>query len=191
MTTTVLTTPRTRAALTFTIALIGLGLGLSTFAGCESQRDRSTSALADPAVSERPPAAAAARVTVDARTQYQLATDIATTERMRPDEAAVRLSEIQRDWQGKRYRWQVAVIPALCRAPQRCNVMPFDTGGTDRAIVQGWLPRLDLDDDAFAAIEHSCRGKARCRIEFEGTLSKLVLSTDAFTSLGFHDVEIL
>ncbi|HWN69150.1 MAG TPA: hypothetical protein VNM90_16035 [Haliangium sp.] len=136
-------------------------------------------------------AAPAAAPVMDQRTQYDLAKEIAAAEAMPRNEAGLRLPEIRRDWIGKRYQWEVGVIPAFCASIESCHVLPFEIGAKDRHIVQGWLPRLEVTQDGFAAIQSACKGAERCRIEFRGTLSKLVLSTEELTSLGFSDVEIL
>jgi hypothetical protein len=127
----------------------------------------------------------------DTRTQYDLATAIGAVEKLPKDQAALELPEIRRDWVARRYQWKVDVIPALCASVERCNVLPFDTGHADRHITQGWMPRLELDEADFASIQRACAGAQRCTITFRGTLTKLVLSTEEFTALGFSDVEIL
>jgi hypothetical protein len=164
-----------------------------TWAGCDQ---RQPTQPADPAAaaattapgSEEP--APAAPSTLDTRTQYDLAREIAAAEAMPKDEASLRLPEIRRDWIGKRYQWKVHVLPPMCASVESCNVMPFEIGEKDRQIVQGWMPQLELTQDDFAAIQSACKGADRCTITFQGTLSKLVLSTEEFTSLGFSDVEI-
>jgi hypothetical protein len=127
----------------------------------------------------------------DTRTQYDLATAIGAVEKLPKDQAALELPEIRRGWVARRYQWKVDVIPALCASVERCNVLPFDTGHADRHITQGWMPRLELDEADFASIQRACAGAQRCTITFRGTLTKLVLSTEEFTALGFSDVEIL
>jgi hypothetical protein len=131
-----------------------------------------------------------AELAVDPRSQYDLAAAIAEAEGMHPDEAEDALDRVRREWQGKRFRWKVHLVPALCPSAERCHVVPFDRAGADRAIMQGWLPRLELAPAAFAALQAQCGDRPRCGIEFEGTLSRLVLSTDDLTSLHFGDVRI-
>jgi hypothetical protein len=106
------------------------------------------------------------------------------------DGAALALAEIRRDWLGKRLRWQVYVIPALCARPDLCHVLPFDRGGRDRAVVHGWMPELHLDLQTFAAVHATCAGEPRCLVEIEATLGGLELSTEYPTALAFHDVKI-
>lgn len=163
----------------------------AAWAGCDQrqptqQTDQPAAAVAKAPGSEEP----AAAPVMDGRTQYDLVKEIAATEVMPRDEAAVRLPEIRRNWIGKRYQWKVDVIAGVCASAESCHVLPFDTGASDRHIVQGWMPGLELTEDGFAAIQRACKGAARCTITFRGTLSKLVLSTEEFTSLGFSDVEI-
>lgn len=127
----------------------------------------------------------------DTRTQYDLATALAAIEQLPREQAALELPELRRGWIARRYQWKVHVVPALCASVERCNVQPFDTGGADRHIVQGWMPRLEIDEADFASIQRACTGAERCTVTFRGTLTKLVLSTEEFTALGFTDVEIL
>jgi hypothetical protein len=168
-----------------------------TWAGCDQRKQTQPpdQSVGQPAAavttapgSEEP--APAATATLDTRTQYDLASEIAKAEAMPRDEAALRLPEIRRNWIGKRYQWKVHVVPALCASVESCHVMPFEIGEKDRHIVQGWMPRLEVTQDGFAAIQSACKSADRCTITFQGTLSKLVLSTEEFTSLGFSDVEI-
>ena len=167
------------------------------WAGCDQRKstqpadqpsDQQAAAVTTAPGTEEP--APAAPSTLDTRTQYDLASEIAKAEAMPRDEAALHLPEIRRNWIGKRYQWKVHVIPALCGSAESCHVLPFEIGDKDRHIVQGWMPRLELTGDGFAAIQSACKGADRCTITFRGTLSKLVLSTEEFTSLGFSDVEI-
>jgi hypothetical protein len=126
---------------------------------------------------------------VDSRTQFDLAAAITAAERS--DEAEDALDRVRRDFQGKRYRWTVYVMPALCPSAERCHVLPFDRAGADRTIMQGWMPRLELDADSFVALRRQCGDQPRCTIELEGTLSRLVLSTESLTSVHFGDVRIV
>ena len=161
-----------------------------TWASCDERQPTSRGDQPAAAVTTAPSSKETAPA-MDQRTQYDLARDIAAAETMPRDEAALRLPEIRRDWIGKRYQWEVGVFPAFCTSAERCRVLPFEIGEKDRHIVQGWMPRLELTQDGFAAIQSACKGAERCRIKFRGTLSKLVLSTEELTSLGFSDVEVL
>lgn len=171
-----------------------LGLVVS---GCEERTaPQGQTEMAGAAVRQAPSAEqtaepSAAALMEDKRTQYDLAAVIGAAERLPRDQAALELPEIRRDWVNRRYQWKVDVIPALCASVERCNVLPFDTGNADRHITQGWMPRLELDEADFASIQRACANAERCTITFRGTLTKLVLSTDEFTALGFTDVEIL
>jgi hypothetical protein len=127
----------------------------------------------------------------DTRTQYDLAAAIAALEAMPRDQAALEMPGVRRDWVARRYQWKVYVVPALCSSVERCNVQPFDTGGADRRILQGWLPRLEIDEADLAAIQRACASTQPCTVTFRGTLTRFVLSTEEFTALGFTDVEIL
>lgn len=184
----------------FAAMLAVLGLAVS---GCEGRTATQPEAKAEAktdkagaAVKQAPSAGeqtepSAGTPIADTRTQYDLATAIAAIEKLPKDQAALELPELRRDWITRRFQWKVDVIPALCASVERCNVLPFDTGNTDRQITQGWMPRLELDEADFASIQRVCANTQRCTITFRGTLTRLVLSTEEFTALGFTDVEIL
>lgn len=170
-----------------TVALsIALAVLAAASAGCSKDRsDRSAGAAATIPAAET-------RVPVDSRSQYDLVAAIAEAERLDSDDADIRYEEIRRDYQGKRFRWQVHRIAALCPGTERCNVLPFDAGGEDhRKVVQGWMPKLQLTPETFAALDARCAGDQRCTFEFEGTLDKFVLSTEHLTSLHFNDIRVL
>lgn len=124
----------------------------------------------------------------DARSQRELAAEIAAAEKMRKDEAEARYGEIRASWLGKRVRWTVSVLPALCRSAAACHALPFDRLGADRAIVQGWMPRLRLDAAGFAALQVRCSGQARCPVTIDATIAELTLSTEEPTALTLADV---
>jgi hypothetical protein len=126
----------------------------------------------------------------DARTQRELAAEIAGAEKLRKDEQEIRYGEIRASWLGKRVTWTVDVLPALCRSAESCHALPFDRMGADRAIVQGWMPRLRLDGATFAALEARCTGRARCPVTVEATVSDFTLSADEPTSLALADVVV-
>jgi hypothetical protein len=162
---------------------------LLAWQGCKGKaRNQDPGHAHDPA---GPSGADRAELAVDSRSQYDLAAAIAEAERMYPDEAEDALDRIRREWQGKRFRWKVYLVPALCPSAEGCHVVPFDRAGADRTILQGWMPRLELTPAAFAVLREQCGDRPRCDIEFEGTLSRLVLSTDDLTSLHFGDVRIM
>lgn len=181
------------------VAAMLTALGLAA-AGCEERTTPRTGPgedTAGAAVRQAPnpeapgPAEPSGPPIEDTRTQYDLATALAAIEQLPREQAALELPELRRGWIARRYQWKVHVVPALCASVERCNVQPFDTGGADRHIVQGWMPRLEIDEADFASIQRACTGAERCTVTFRGTLTKLVLSTEEFTALGFTDVEIL
>jgi len=145
--------------------------------------------------STRRAAAAGAKATastsaVDPRTQFDLSRALDDVETLDMNGMAVGYEKIRASWEGKRYRWHVRVVPALCRR-EACNVLPFELADRQRGAVHGWMPGLELDETAYAAIEKSCAGQSSCPIDIEGTLSKLVVDTENPTSLEFSDVRVL
>jgi hypothetical protein len=136
-----------------------------------------------------PATAQPARASLDARSQFDLALAIDQADRSEDPELAY--ARVRKDWLGKRYRWSVYRIAPLCRSAESCNVLPFDRGGRDARVVQGWMPRLALDDGAMKAIAARCGDLPRCEIAFEATLSQMTLSLDKPTSLAFDQVAVV
>lgn len=162
-------------------ALVSIVAGAAACTDSDSQQPRRAA-----------PAAVARTAALDSRSQYDLAAALSQVESSRdPDSVALGYQKIRASWTGKRYRWRVRVIDALCRSRDACNVLPFDRAGRDRSVVHGWMPRLLLDDSAFAAIARRCSGMASCEIGIEGTLSELTVDTENPTSLQFRDVRVL
>lgn len=132
-------------------------------------------------------------VAMDPRDQYALVAALSAAERLAPDRADERYHQIYRDFRGKRYRWTAYRIAALCPSARRCNVVPFAADHRQKS-TQGWMPRLELSEDAFAALESRCAAatdsKGYCKFQFEGTMSKLVVSTQHLTAMTFSDVRI-
>ncbi|HKE16276.1 MAG TPA: hypothetical protein VKB80_15490 [Kofleriaceae bacterium] len=144
------------------------------------------------AASAAPARATAAAASLDPRSQYDLARALAQAEASRdPGGLAATYQKIRASWTGKRYHWRVRVLEPLCRSREECNVLPFARAGRDKAIVNGWMPHLVLDDTAFASIRRTCAGKPTCEIDMEGTLSQLSLDTEYPTSLEFSQVRVL
>jgi hypothetical protein len=154
-------------------------------AGCRDEGRASGSAAA-------PAAPTTASASLDPRSQHDLARALTEVETSRDrSEASSGYARVRSSWVGKRYRWTVRVVEPLCRSRDACNVLPFDRTGRDRDVIQGWMPRLVLDDGAFAAIQRACTGRPRCEIAVEGTLSRLVADTENPTSVEFSQIRVL
>lgn len=125
---------------------------------------------------------------IDRRSQRDLAGEIAQAERLRKDEADVEYGRIRKSWLGKRVSWKVDVMNALCRSADECHALPFDRLGADRAVVQGWMPRLRLDPASFAGLQARCAGRVRCPVTVQATIAELTLSTQEPTSLTLDGV---
>ncbi|MBK7539347.1 MAG: hypothetical protein IPI49_29100 [Myxococcales bacterium] len=63
---------------------------------------------------------------------------------------------LRQRWQGKRVRWSVTRVPALCGPTDPCHVQPFASARRTETSAHGWLPEL-----RFAAGE---REKLLCRL---------------------------
>jgi hypothetical protein len=142
----------------------------------------------DPApVKPAPPAAPV----IDTRDQYAFASALSQAQRSPPEEQEQRYAELRRDYRDKRLSWEVRFSPTLCRSGDRCVVLPFDHARSKERIVQGWLPRLELNAAGFEELERACAPHAACVFRFEGTLEKLIASPELPTSLSFSDVRVV
>jgi hypothetical protein len=184
-------TSRIPMALACTAALALLGAVALMSAGCDA--GGAGGGAAPVRAKAKPAAKSTAKPAVfDPRDQYELARALDEVETARDvDATASGYSRLRASWTGKRYRWRVHVIAPLCGSRDACHVLPFDRGGRDAKMVQGWMPHLVLDDTGFAAIQERCGGRDMCQIEVEGTLSQLVVDTENPTSLEFRDVRVL
>jgi hypothetical protein len=135
--------------------------------------------------------AAVARVEVDGRDQYALANDIVTALAADPDEDPDALGRVRKAWQGRRFRWELAYLPALCARADRCTVAPFDHARFKRPVAQGWLPRLQLDETSFASLKRACKDHPLCVVRVDARLTKLRLSTELPTQLALDSVEVV
>lgn len=156
---------------------------LSSLTG--SCHDGDETSPGDPVVAAAEPAAS-----VDPRDQYALAHAIAQARASR-EQLPAALARTRSEWIGRRYRWELAFMPMLCDAEGPCVMLPFDhQRDPERPIRQGWLPRLELDDDQRRALKDACQGHARCVVELSGDLGQLELSTEQPTSMTLSQVEI-
>lgn len=135
--------------------------------------------------------AAPAPSVIDPRDQYALASALSDAQRSKPDAQEQRYDDVRREFRGKRLSWEVRLSPALCRSREQCVVLPFDHAHQKQRIVQGWLPRLELDEKSFADLGRLCSPHAACVFRFEGKLDKLIASPELPTSLSFSDVRIV
>ena len=126
----------------------------------------------------------------NARDQYAFAAAVAAAQRIDLEEDPNAYHRTWTSWNGKRYRWELAYVPLLCRSAEACVMAPFDHARSDERIVQGWLPRLRFDDATHADLQARCQGKKRCIVTVEGTM-KLTLSSQEPTSIAFEQPRIV
>ncbi len=127
---------------------------------------------------------------IDPRDQYTLAHEIAQARRVREDLEGT-LARTRAQWVGRRYRWELALLPALCPAVGPCVALPFDhLRSTTKPIRQGWLPRLALDADQRTALLAQCAPHARCVLDISAALDQFELSTEQPTSMTLSNVEV-
>lgn len=171
------------------ISLSTLLLSLSTPLGCT----RGGAPEEAPEATTQPTSAAAAEPdtpAVDPRDQYALAHAIEQARRS-TDELEATLARTRAAWIDRRYRWELAFVPALCGPAGPCVALPFDhLRDPDHPIRQGWLPRLDLDPAQRRALASKCEGQSRCVVEVSGVLGQLELSIERPPSLTLSDIEV-
>jgi hypothetical protein len=162
--------------------LLAIAISLCALVACDQKEDP---APAQPASAAKP-----APAPVDRRDQYALARDIVAALTVDAEADPDALPKVIKAWQGRRFRWELAFIPALCTQPDRCVVAPFDHKRFERPIGQGWLPRLELDKKTFAALRERCKSYQQCIIEVEARIEKLRLSAELPTQLTLNEVQI-
>lgn len=137
--------------------------------------------------------APSAPATIDTRTQHDLAAEIRLAERHGDeDERAFQFSSLAESWQGQRFRWTTYYLSAFCPNEDGCHVVPFNRGGEDKDIVQGWSPQLKLSQEQWKQLSTECsKAEGQCRVTFEATLSKFRISTEELTRLTFADVSLV
>ena len=133
---------------------------------------------------------AGARKPIDPRDQYAFVRDVSAAQRADADEDPGAYHRVLTSWSGKRYRWELAYVPLLCRSPEACVMAPFDHARAKRRIVQGWLPKLQLDDTAHQALRAQCEDKKRCIATVEGTM-QLTLSSQQATRVLFENAAVV
>lgn len=152
-------------------------------------------ACTDGAATESAPveaAATAAVVPLDARDQYALLADIEGAQGNALERDGAAMGRVRAAWQGVRVRWEAAFVAPLCRDAGSCHLAPFDHARvTDHRIQQGWMPQLELDDAAVAALARQCAAHRGCVVQFEATLREFVFDPEHATALRFADVDVL
>lgn len=164
--------------------LLGL-LGVAAVGGCPGNSEQCDEQNAPKVAAEREPAER------DARDQYRLLDELESVRAIEGEGLPPALQKMRKDWQGQRYTWEVGLVPVFCRVAEQCMVAPFDHKlQPDRKIVQGWMPRLELDAATHADLLARCKPHAQCVFTFDAELAKFTLSTDKPTALAFRDVKI-
>ena len=143
--------------------------------------------------SAKAPVAEPAVNALDARSQFDLAAEIRVIEREGDDyERAHALADLSDSWEGQRYQWTVNFLSAFCPSEDGCHVVPFDRGGKDKDIVQGWSPELGITAAQWQRLSSACaKTDEQCQLTFEGTLSSFRISTEELTRLTFSDISLL
>jgi len=150
-----------------------------------------TSCKRDGGNPEPEPAATEAQApALDSRSLLELAQDIRSVEKGDPYDAEEGYAEVVSSYRGKRFRWQLYLVRALCGESQ-CNAMPFKDGGKDVGVVAGWMPRLAMSPKTRTTLLKQCGDQPQCPFTVEATLAEFTASTEKFTSLGLKDVTLV
>jgi hypothetical protein len=96
--------------------------------------------------------------------------------------------DVKRRWQGQSVRWDVFVVPVLCRSADACNVAAFPV---QRPAQQGWLPEVTFAPGQFAALQAHCGKAEHCDVTIEATLEQLDASAELPTNVRLGDVRIV
>jgi hypothetical protein len=115
-------------------------------------------------------------------TQHDLAREVDQAERRGT------WREVRQRWQGQRLTWTVTRQRLLCQSASACNVAAFPI---QRPAEHGWMPTLEMTPPEYARMAAGCGIADQCEVQFEGTLSDLVLSPDQPTSVRFSDVRVV
>ncbi|MEZ4359921.1 MAG: hypothetical protein R3B48_07045 [Kofleriaceae bacterium] len=155
-----------------------------SFLACD---EPSRGASPEPAGDLVPAAPAAPQGVARAGSQEELADELdAVAKELDPGAAAA----LQRRWQGKRVRWTVTRVPALCGSAESCYVQPFATARRSETSAHGWLPRVALAPGEFARLEEVCAKRSVCSVTLEGVIDRLVVSDEEPTSVHLSLVHV-
>jgi hypothetical protein len=144
------------------------------------------------AVVPGPPLEEAAPAAIDVRDQYAMALAMLQAETLDPDAQPSAFVRVREAWEGRRYRWTMGRIEALC-GEGPCLLVPFDHARFPHHVYYAFLARAALRDGQREAIESACapHRDAGCVITIEGTLARLGLTLDAPASLALDDVVLI
>jgi len=172
------------------VSCIALGCTRSSSSEASSEQSEQSEQSGQSKAAAADDAGEAAAAVVDPRDQYALLDAIveAKGEQLGIDPGI--LPRVRSEWINRRFRWEVALQPALCGAVGDCVVMPFDHASRSEPITQGWLPRLDLSTQERTALRERCADLRRCVVDVEGTLAQFELSTELPTSLTLREVTV-
>jgi hypothetical protein len=175
-----------------TITLAALVL----FAGCRNGRESKPRAVAEraPTTAANSNAArkrnnAAERMSGDS--PELLARQVADAQRGSFDGREDAFVAIRKQWRGRRHRWTMRFLPALCPSASQCHLLPFDHHRFEGRIVQGWLPRLTMPAAQHAQLVERCRGHERCVVSLEATMTELTLSTVEPTAVTLSNLRFV
>ena len=173
------------------IAIAAAILGLALASACKKDHaEASGEGTAASKSSASKTATEKASAAVDTRSVIDLASELAAVEQGDPDLAPEGFAKVVDDYRGKRFRWELYLVPELCRASQ-CNALALRDGGKTEGITLGWMPRLNISEGDREALLSDCKGTPQCPFTVEATVTDLVASTEQFTSVTLDQVLVL
>ncbi len=128
---------------------------------------------------------------IDSRNQYALIDDLDEALAAPAGEQARRYGEVKSAWLGRRVRWEVRYVPALCARADSCFVVAVDYSQSKKRIIQGWLPRFEIDAAMHEKIQKDCAPHLACVIDVEAKITRLVASADLPTAVTFGEVSLI
>lgn len=126
-------------------------------------------------------------LSVDARDQYALARAMLEARTMDGPRLQVASARTEREWDGRRVRWEMMRVDALCR--ETCLFAPFDHARlADNDL--SFLARADFADGERTRLDELCAPHApRCVVELEGTVELVFDASE--TRLTLSDTRVI
>jgi hypothetical protein len=118
---------------------------------------------------------------LDARDQYALAREMLHARTLDDTARAAASARTESEWSGRRVRWQMMRVDALCR--ETCLFAPFDHARlADNDL--SFLARADFADGERTRLDELCSPHApRCVAELEGSVELVFDATETRLSL--------
>lgn len=98
---------------------------------------------------------------------------------------------LRQRWQGKRVRWSVTRVPALCGPTEPCHVQPFASARRTETSAHGWLPELRFAAGEREKLLVGCGDQPVCEVTVEARIDQLQVSDELPTSVRLSEVRVV